>query len=95
MPEIRYRSGDTIVLKSRALGSIEPKGAGRIISLLPETQGSVRYRVRLQNENFDRSIAQDDIDAKASPARKPNGRNTAFHEAGSSWVDPNAIRTRK
>lgn len=73
MSEIRYSPGDTIVLKKREPGSIQPKGSGQIISVLPDVQRSACYRVRLLNENFDRSIGEDDIDAAASSASDPNG----------------------
>lgn len=95
MPEIRYSPKDTVVLKPRTRG--EPsRGTGIIVAVLPETQGSVRYRVRLQNENFDRSIGYDDIDAEASSSsHKLDARSAASRKAGSSWIDLSAIRTRK
>ncbi|CAN7688087.1 cold-shock protein [Rhizobium sp. LjRoot30] len=96
MRKIRYRSGDTIVLKAGVLGSVHPDGAGRITSVLPETQGlSPQYRVRFQNENFERNIAHDDIDAEASTARPQDAENAASLGATSNWINPNAIRIRK
>ncbi|MCX8999611.1 cold-shock protein [Rhizobiaceae bacterium BDR2-2] len=95
MPKHRYRSGDTIVLKSRVLGSIQPQGSGRIMSALPEAQGLVRYRVRFEHENFDRSISQDDIDTTASSPRTREPQGASPRDGTSSWINPNAIRTRK
>lgn len=96
MRKIHYRSGDTIVLKARVLGGVQPEGSGRITSVLPETQGSSpRYRVRFQNENFERNIAQDEIDPDASTARMQDVQNAAPRGATSSWINPNTIRTRK
>lgn len=96
MPEVRYRPGDTIVLKPNALGGVQPQSAGRIIALLPEAQRSVRYRVRLQGENFDRSIDEDDIHAEASTARRPDPNSDSSRgRHGSTWIDLSIIRTKK
>jgi hypothetical protein len=62
MPRVQYHSGDTICLKTRMRGSVQPQGIGRIVTSLPEMHGAIRYRVRLQGENFDRTISEDDID---------------------------------
>ncbi|MGV1794553.1 hypothetical protein [Rhizobium sp. A37_96] len=61
------------MLKKREAGSIQPKGSGQIIAVLPDIQRSARYRVRLLNENFDRSIGGDDIDTASSSASNQNG----------------------
>lgn len=61
----RYRPGDSVVLKPGIFGSIQP--AGSVVSVMPLSQGVVHYRIRFQNENFERSIRQDDIDVEASP----------------------------
>ena len=95
MRKIRYQSGDTIVLKARVLGGVQPAGSGRISSVLPETQGSSpRYRVRFQNENFDRNIAEDEIDADVSTTRMVE-QSAKPHEMRSSWINSNTIRTKK
>ncbi|NEI72866.1 hypothetical protein GR212_25215 [Rhizobium lusitanum] len=61
------------MLKKREPGSIQPNGSGQIIAVLPDIQRSARYRVRLLNENFDRSIGEDDIDTASSSASNQNG----------------------
>lgn len=95
MSKVRYQPGDAIALKPRTLGSIDPQGKGQIVSVLPETQLSVRYRVRLHNENFDRSISQDDIDHAASAATVVETTRDVSRGPGSSWVDLKSIKTRK
>jgi hypothetical protein len=96
MHEIQYRPGDSIVLKHRSLGSIEPRGSGQIVAVLPETRGAVRYRVRLNNENFDRNIGHDDIDAEASIIHRPDSNTaSARDKGGSSWIDLSIIKAKK
>jgi len=95
MAAVRYRSGDMIVLKSRTLGGAQSQGQGHVVALMPETQGAVRYRVRLQGENFDRSISEDDIDTQASATREPDTKSVAPRQSGSSWIDLSSIRTKK
>ena len=92
MAKVLYQPGDTIILKVRV-----PEGSGRVVSVFPETQGSPpRYRVRFQNENFERNIAQDEIDTDASIARMRDVPNTApVGTTSSSWINSNAIRTKK
>lgn len=99
MPIVQYHSGDTICLKTRMRGSIQPQGTGRIVTSLPETQGAIRYRVRLQGENFDRTISEDDIDRTQhhAPATTETDNTEATDQktTGSSWIDLSAVRTRK
>ena len=92
----RYQPGDSIVLKPGIFAGGQAFGAGRIISVLPAAQGLVHYRVRFQNENYERSIRQDDIDVLASPSSLPPVETQASAEAAtSSWINANAIRIRK
>jgi hypothetical protein len=92
----RYQPGDNIVLKPGIFAGGQAFGAGRIVSVLPAAQGLVHYRVRFQNENYERSIRQDDIDVLASPSSLPPVETQARAEAAtSSWINANAIRIRK
>lgn len=91
-----YHCGDTVFLKSGALGNAQPDGPGRIVSVMPEAQGTVRYRVRFQHENFERSVALDEIDASMSTAsRLGKGESLSPRETGSSWINLNTIKIRK
>ena len=92
----RYRPGDTIVLKNGVLGNTQPSGSGNILSVLPAAQGFVHYRVRFQNENFERSVRQDDIDVLASSSSPlPSEARAAPESSKSSWINSNSIRIRK
>ncbi|MBB3383332.1 cold-shock protein (plasmid) [Rhizobium sp. WW22] len=89
----RYRPGDSIVLKPGIFGNAQP--AGRIVSVLPVSQGVVHYRVRFQSENFERSVRQDDIDAGASPSSLSPAQAEISQTSKSSWINSNSIRTKK
>ena len=92
----RYSPGDTIMLKHGVLSGAQPSGSGDILSILPAAQGFVHYRVRFQNENFERSIRQDDIDVQASPSSPSLPEAEAAPEKPkSSWINSNVIRIRK
>jgi hypothetical protein len=95
MSDTRYRPGDAIALRPRTLGGLEPQRMGRIVSVLPETRGSICYRVRFQNENFDRSVSQDDIDPTASTPRDADNKSAVNEKSGSSWINLNSIKTKK
>ena len=91
-----YQPGDTIVLKPGVLGNARPFGGGRIVSVLPAAQGVIHYRVRFQNENYERSIRQDDIDVLASSSSLSPAETPASPEgAKTSWINSSSIRTRK
>ncbi|MGG6892699.1 MULTISPECIES: cold-shock protein [Rhizobium] len=91
----RYRPGDSIVLKPGIFGNAQPTGAGGIVSVLPVSQGVVHYRVRFQNESYERSIRQDDIDVEASPSSLLPSQPDVPEASKSSWINSNAIRTKK
>jgi len=96
MANRRYQPGDSIVLKQGIFGSAQPDGAGRVVSVMPAAQGFVHYRVRFQNESYERSVRQDDIDVQASPSRFLPAETQADPEGPkSSWINSNAIRIRK
>ncbi|WP_412063865.1 cold-shock protein [Rhizobium sp. SYY.PMSO] len=90
----RYQAGDMIVLKAGVLGNAHPKGEGRVLSCLPEAGGLAHYRVRFENESFERSIRQDDIDPATSQASFDGAPGTPKAD-GSRWVNLNSIRTKK
>ncbi|MDR7144148.1 cold-shock protein [Rhizobium sp. BE258] len=94
MTNRHYRPGDSIVLKPGILGSVQPGGAGRVVSVMPAAQGFVHYRVRFQNENCERSVRQDDIDVLASSGR-PAAEVKVTESPKSSWINSNTIRIKK
>jgi len=96
MLKVPYRCGDKIVLKMRTRGSVQPHGTGEVVAVLPENQGVIRYRIRIDGENFDRSIGQDDIDNDASSRGTPKSKTpTSRGDTNASWIDLTAVRTKK
>ncbi|MBB5577225.1 MULTISPECIES: cold-shock protein [Rhizobium] len=89
----RYRPGDNIVLKPGIFGNVQ--SAGSVVSVMPVSQGVVHYRIRFQNENFERSIRQDDIDVEASPSSLLPAQAEIPQASKSSWINSNSIRTKK
>ncbi|MDQ0456246.1 cold-shock protein [Rhizobium paknamense] len=93
MARIRYSPGDTILLKPNLLRNNRLGGAARVVAVLPENQGAAHYRVRFQNENFDRNVSQEDIDSTATPRSGSGSPHPGA--SGSSWINQNSIRTKK
>ncbi|AYG62340.1 cold-shock protein [Rhizobium jaguaris] len=89
----RYQQGDSIVLKPGIFGNTQP--AGSVVSVMPVSQGVVHYRVRFRNENFERSVRQDDIDVEASPSSLSPAQAEIPQTSKSSWINSNSIRTKK
>ena len=95
MQAVRYQTGDLVVLRPRTLDSVAQSVSARIVACQPETRGAIRYRIRLEGENFDRTVGSHDIDTLASP---PSGKSAAEPQSrrpASSWINTSAIRTRK
>lgn len=90
-----YRPGDSIVLKPGVLGSTQPGGSARIVSVMPAAQGFIHYRGRFANEKWERSVRQDDIDALASQSPLAPIEMPVAESPKSSWINANSIRIRK
>jgi len=94
MPKTPYKTGNIIVLKPRSNGGHASQQSARVIAAMPETQGSRRYRIRLDGENFDRTVSQDDIDLAATAKQTPVAVATKISEPG-GWINHDLVRTRK
>jgi len=89
----RYRIGDTVILKDGPVRMAKASGVCKVLAALPESQGSRRYRVRFDSENFDRSIAEDEIDTGRSPT---SGSAPAQSNKGKDpWLKASSVRTAK
>lgn len=93
MPRISYKIGNVVVLKSN-YGDLASQQSAKIVAVMPETQGSRRYRVRLADEKFDRTVAQDDIDVSASIDQTPDAIAPKVSKPG-GWINHDLVRTRK
>lgn len=95
MARNRYIAGDRIVLKAGPSG--QAQGEGRIISVQPESQsgGPTRYRVRFNEENFDRTVGEDDIDASLSISGKQLPKAGEERKPASGWINLNSMKIKK
>jgi len=94
MPKMTYKTGNIVVLKSRNNGDPASQQNARIITAMPETQGSRRYRIRLDSENFDRTVSQDDIDPAASANQTLAAVVTIVSKPG-GWINHDLVRTKR
>jgi hypothetical protein len=88
-----YSIGDLLVLKEGPVRLARSTGTCKVLATLPETAGSRQYRVRFENESFDRCIAEGDIDPSRS---KASARAPATPKKEStSWLKASSVRTAK
>ena len=67
MAQHKYASGDVISLGSRAHNV--PVGPFKIISNLPSERGELSYKVRCEDEAFDRIVQEHQIDRLIAPSK--------------------------
>jgi hypothetical protein len=89
-----YAVGDIVVLKDGPLRTARAGGAFKILSVLPEANGLIQYRVRSEREGFDRRISSGDIEpGLSSTPRAP--MTTATATAREPWFKASAIKVGK
>ena len=91
-----YAVGDDVVLKAGLSRTVTGERTCQIVGVLPADHGEVQYRVRLENENFERRVVHSDIDAEETAA--PSPRKTAAAAAvakGGPWLKPSSVRIGK
>jgi hypothetical protein len=90
-----YAVDDIIVLKAGLTRTATGDRTCRVVGLLPAAdRGEHQYRVRFDNENFERRIVASDIDASAtatSAVKSEASRETP----GGSWLKPSRMRIGK
>ena len=91
-----YAVGDHVVLKAGLSRATTGTRTCRIVGVLPADHGEVQYRVRLENENFERRVVHSDIDVEETAA--PATRKAAAAEnarKGGPCLTPSSIRIGK
>lgn len=87
--------GDRVVLKSGLSRRTLDERTCRIVGVLPADHGEVQYRVRFDNENFERRIVHSDIDADETTAPSPHKAAPSVAGSGGSWLKPSSVRIGK
>ncbi len=57
----RYATGDRLLMASGGRETARGASACRVVSLLPNEGGPLRYRVRSESENFERIVDEIDL----------------------------------
>ncbi|KGD86594.1 MULTISPECIES: hypothetical protein [Rhizobium/Agrobacterium group] len=90
-----YAVNDLVVLKAGLTRTATGDRTCRIVGLLPAAdRGEHQYRVRFDNENFERRIVASDIDTSATATSATKGE-TAPTGSGEPWLKPSRIRIGK
>ncbi|MCA1489643.1 hypothetical protein [Sinorhizobium alkalisoli] len=90
----RYKIGDRVVLNEAPVRFVSQKGPCRIVALLPASLNGPQYRVRFEGENFERCIAESDVDNEKSFRAVPAGVEGDARDGG-AWVTPLATTVRR
>ncbi len=90
----RYAIGDRVVLKSGSGMRTGQEAVCRVSAVLPAAYGQNQYRVRYENETFDRRIVDTDIDPERSE-RATKREEAAPPGKGSSWLNPASMKIGK
>ena len=90
-----YVVNDLVVLKAGLTRTATGERTCRIVGVLPAAdRGEHQYRVRFDNENFERRIVASDIDTSATKTPMAKGE-TSSAEPGEPWVKLSRIRVAK
>ena len=92
MEQTTFRIGDLVVLKDGPLRTARAEGRFEIVAVLPVSDGMVQYRVRSENEGFDRRISSGDIELHISPATHAIA---AAASGADPWFKPSSIKIGK
>ncbi|CAK7259027.1 MULTISPECIES: cold-shock protein [unclassified Shinella] len=87
--------GDHVVLKAGLSRTATGARTCRIVGVLPADHGEAQYRVRLDNENFERRVVHSDIDADETAAPATRKAGTTVAGKGGPWLKPSSIRIGK
>jgi len=90
-----YAIGDTVKLKPNILRRAEATPTCRIIGVLPSDHGEAQYRVRIDNETFERRVLASDIDAPETRPSQPVSSAPSSAGRNEPWLKSSSIRTRK
>ncbi len=90
----RYKVGDWIALNEAPARFVSHKGPCRIVAVLPASYNGPQYRVRFESENFERCIAESDIDFERSSRSAPT-EGGGDRPGRSRWLTPLATTTKR
>ncbi len=90
----RFKVGDWIVLNEAPIRFAGYNGSCRIVAVLPASFNEPQYRVRFKSENFERCIAESDIDSEKSSRAAP-AEGEGDRPGRSGWVTPLATTTKR
>lgn len=90
-----YNVGDTIYLKTDTFDKANKNNSAVVLQVQPESQGRVRYRIRFTSENFDRTVAEEDIDNSLSLKTIVSREDESSTNTTGSWINQTSIRTKK
>ncbi|MEO4045261.1 cold-shock protein [Hoeflea sp. CAU 1731] len=92
MQQQHYKAGDQVNLRSNFAGVRSVQSLCRIVSVLPASDsGESQYKVRFENEKFDRRVLASDIEAKIS-IQPVAGLRTP---ASGGWLNASRIKVSK
>ncbi|GKX34877.1 MAG: hypothetical protein MnENMB40S_24950 [Rhizobiaceae bacterium MnEN-MB40S] len=94
MQQQHYKAGDQVNLRANFAGVRSVQSLCRIVSVLPVSDwGEFQYKVRFENEKFDRRVLASDIEARISIQPMAGQRSPESAEEG--WLNASRIKVSK
>ena len=91
----RYKVDDRISIKAGSSRLQKPEGDCRVVAVLPESSGALQYQVRFDGENFDRRVAEPDIDSEKSSSSAVRAKKSAPAVDKGPWIKSVSAKSGK
>ena len=90
-----YKISDRVVLRTGITGMQSAPKSGSIVGVLPASdRGEVQYRIRYDDEKFDRRIVESEIEGLHVPELSSR-RGKSASGVVEPWFKPSSIRVAK
>lgn len=90
-----YAVGDRVKLKPDPFRREHSSVAGEIMGILPSDHGNAQYRIRIDDERFERRILASEIDSHDEKGRHDGNAIPRPEGSGAAWFVSSSIRTKK
>jgi hypothetical protein len=95
MAKAPYKVGDLVAIKSGPARTSRDDKRCKVVAMLPDAYGSTQFRVRCDDENFDRRVTGADIEPLEPAAQISRSAPKPASGAGEPWLKTSTIKIGK